>query len=155
MRSAADLAGSLGAALLLALAALACAAALRPVTGADRIAGVPALDTSYRVKDAVTVPARNAVDYLLPVGEYRPRHADDGGILYASPTGITERAGFSKRVVAGGIYVANAPGRPFERPSVYVERTDGSIARVALPESVLHRYGEALAFAVNGEELIP
>jgi hypothetical protein len=65
-----------GARALLALAALACAAPPGPVTEADTVAGRPALDTSYRVKERVSVPARMAREYLLPIGEYRPRHAD-------------------------------------------------------------------------------
>ena len=144
-----------GEALLLCLVALACASPPRTLTGEDRIAGARALDTSYRVKEKVAVPARKALEYVLPVGEYRPRHADDEGIFYASPTGITERAGFSKRVVAGGVYVALAPDRAFQHPSVYVERSDGSVTRFAIPASVLRRYGDVLAFAVAGEELVP
>ncbi len=140
--------------LLLCLAALACASALRPLTDADAIAGARALDTSYRVKDRVTVPGPETREYVLPVGEYRPRHADDEGIFYASASGVIERAGFSKRIVAGGIYVANAPGRPFEHPLLYVE-LDGDVAKLPLPQAVLRGYGSTLAFAVDGEELVP
>jgi hypothetical protein len=155
MRRAAQLAGARGAGLLVCAVALACASPPRPVTGEDRIAGARALDTSYRVKDQVIVPAPDAVEYVLPVGEYRPRHADDEGIFYAAPTGLTERAGFSKRVVPGGIYVASAPGRPFEHPAVWVERSDGRVVRLAMPGSALRRFGAVLAFAVDGEELPP
>jgi hypothetical protein len=149
------LAASHGAAWLLCLAALACASPPRPLTGDDRVAGARALDTTYRVKDQVIVPAPRQLEYVLPIGEYHPRHADDEGVFYASPTGITERAGFSKRVVAGGVYVALAPGRAFEHPLVYVERSDGSVTRLPMPAAALRRYGDALAFAVNGEELTP
>ena len=142
------------AALLTCLAALACAPALRPLTDEDAIVGKRALDTSYRVKDRVTVPGPETREYVLPIGEYRPKQADEEGIFYASPGGVVERAGFSKRVVAGGIYVANAPGRPFERPLLYVE-LDGKVAKLPLPPSALRGYGKVLAFAVDGEELIP
>jgi hypothetical protein len=153
MRRPADLAGAGLAGLVLCVVALACASPPRPVTGEDRIAGAPALETSYRVKDQVIVSASSAVEYVLPVGEYRPRHADDEGIFYAAPTGLLERAGFSKRVVPGGIYVASGPGRPFEHPAVYVERSDGRVVRLPMPGSALRRYGAAFAFAVGGEEL--
>jgi hypothetical protein len=141
--------------LLLCLAALACAAALRPLTDADSIAGARALDTSYRVKDRVTVPGPQAREYVLPVGEYRPKHADGEGIFYASPSGVIERAGFAKHVVPGGIYVADGPGRPFESPLLYVEPDDGGVSKLPLPASALRGYGATLAFAVKGEELIP
>jgi len=147
--------GSRAAALLLCLAGLACAATWRPLTDADTIAGARALDTSYRVKDRVTVPAPLAREYVLPVGEYRPAHADDEGVFYASPSGVIERAGFAKRVVPGGIYVAYGPGRPFESPLIYVDPDDGSVSKLPLPPSTLRGYGQTLAFAVNGEELIP
>jgi len=139
----------------LLLAALACAAGVRPLTEEDTITGVRALDTSYRVKDPVTVAGPNGREYVLPVGEYRPTHADAEGILYASPTGVTERAGFSKRAVPGGVYVANVPGRPFERPSLWIDRGNGRIARLPLPGAALGRYGDALVFAVGGEEQAP
>lgn len=139
----------------LACAALACAAGLRPLTDEDRIAGAHALDTSYRVKDRVTVPGPSGIEYVLPIGEYRPVHADADGILYAAPTGVTERAGFSRHPIPGGIHVATEPGRAFERPSLWVEATKGRIRKLPLPASVLGRYGDALAFAVDGEELIP
>jgi len=142
------------AALLACLAALACAPSLRPLTDEDAIAGKRALDTSYRVKDRVTVPGPETREYVLPIGEYRPKKADEEGIFYASPGGVVERAGFSKRVVAGGIYVANAPGRPFERPQLYVE-LDDKVAKLPLPPSALRGYGTVLAFAVDGEELVP
>jgi hypothetical protein len=140
--------------LLVCLVGLACAPSLRAVSVEDSIAGKPALDTSYRVKDLVTVPGPETREYVLPIGEYRPKHADDEGIFYAAPGGVLERAGFSKRAVAGGIYVANAPGRPYERPLLYVER-DGDVEKLPLPPVVLRGYGRALAFAVDGEELIP
>jgi hypothetical protein len=141
--------------LLVGIAALACAAGWRPLTDADAIAGARALDTSYRVKDRVTVPAPQAREYVLPVGEDRPKHADDEGIFYASPSGVIERAGFAKHVVPGGIYVADGPGRPFESPLLYVEPDDGGVSKLPLPASALRGYGATLAFAVKGEELIP
>jgi hypothetical protein len=67
---------------------------------------------------------------------------------------VLERAGFSKRAVAGGIYIANAPGRPYERPLLYVE-LDGEVAKLPLPPAALRGYGRVLAFAVDGEELVP
>jgi hypothetical protein len=140
--------------LLLCLAALACAPALRPLTDADAIAGKRALHTSYRVKERLAVPGPETREYLLPIGEYRPKHADETGIFYASPGGVVERAGFSKRVVPGGIYVANAPGRPFERPLLYVD-LDGRVSKLPLPPAALRGYGTILAFAVDGEELVP
>jgi hypothetical protein len=140
---------------VLACALLACAAALRPLTDEDVIAGARALDTSYRVKDRVTVPGPNGIEYVLPIGEYRPVHADADGILYAAPAGVTERAGFSRHPVPGGIHVANAPGRPFERPSLWAEGPGGRIRKLPLPASALGRYGDALVFAVDGEELLP
>ena len=139
----------------LLLAALACAAGVRPLSEADTIAGARALDTSYRVKDALSVAGPEGREYVLPVGEYRPRHADAEGILYASPTGVIERAGFSKRSVAGGVYVAIAPGRAFLRPSLWFDRGSGRIARLPLPAAALGRYGDALVFAVGGEEQAP
>jgi hypothetical protein len=147
-------AGPSGARALLALLALACAAPPRPLTDADRIAGSRALDTSYRVKDRLTVPGR-AREYVLPIGEYRPRQADEEGIFYAAPNGLVERAGFSKRVVGGGLHVALGPGRPFEHPTLWVDRGGGRLEKVALPDSVARRYGETLVFAVDGEELLP
>ncbi len=141
--------------LLLGLAVLACASALRPLTDADSIAGARALDTSYRVKDRVTVPAPQAREYVLPVGEYRPKRSDGEGIFYASPGGVMERAGFAKRIVPGGIYVANGPGRSFESPLLYVEPDGGGVSKLPLPVSALRGYGTTLAFAVKGEELIP
>jgi hypothetical protein len=139
----------------LALAALACAPALRPLADEDTVAGARALDTSYRVKDRVAVPGPNGREYVLPIGEYRPLHADAEGILYAAPLGVTERAGFSKRTVAGGLEVANEPGRPYERPSLWVDGGDGRIRKLPLPASAVGRYGDALVFAVDGEELVP
>jgi len=153
-RRAAALLACRATALLACLVALACAPALRPLTGEDAIAGKRALDTSYRVKDRVTVPGPER-EYLLPIGEYRPKQADEEGIFYASPGGVVERAGFSKRVVAGGIYVANAPGRPFEHPLLWVELDEDRIAKLPLPPAVLRGYGRVLAFAVDGEELVP
>jgi hypothetical protein len=141
--------------LLVGIAALACAAGWRPLTDADAIAGARALDTSYRVKDRVTVPAPQAREYVLPVGEYRPKHADDEGIFYASPSGVMERAGFAKRVVPGGIYVASGPSRSFESPLLYVEPDGGGVSKLPLPASALQGYGTTLAFAVKGEELVP
>ena len=137
------------------LAALACAAGLRPLSDADTIAGARALDTSYRVKDALSIAGPEGREYLLPVGEYRPRQADAEGILYASPTGVIERAGFSKRSVAGGVYVPIGPGRAFEHPSLWIDRGNGRIARLPLPAATLGRYGDALVFAVAGEEQAP
>lgn len=154
MGAAGDPSRARAAALCLCLAALACAPSLRPLTDADAIAGARALDTSYRVKDRLTVPGPETREYLLPIGEYRPRHADDEGIFYASPGGVLERAGFSKRAVAGGIYVASGPGRPYERPLLYVELGD-DVAKLPLPPAVLRGYGKALVFAVDGEELLP
>ena len=145
--------GRVGACMLLVM--LACAAPPRPVTDLDTIAGARALDTSYRVKDRVTVPAREAREYVLPIGEYRPRHADEQGIFYASPNGLIERAGFSKRVVGGGLHVALGSERPYEHPTLYVDLGDGNLKKIPLPESVARRYGETLVFAVNGEELLP
>ena len=132
--------------------ALGCAAGVRPLTPEDTIAGARALDTSYRVKDSLVVAGPQGREYLLPVGEYRPKEADARGELYAAPMGVTERAGFSKRSVPGGIWVANTPGRPFEHPSLWIDRGRGRIERLPLPASALGRYGDALVFAVDGEE---
>jgi hypothetical protein len=137
------------------LLGLACAAGLRPLTDEDTIAGVRALDTSYRVKDLLRVVAPAGWQYVLPVGEYRPRNADATGILYEAPTGVMEIAGFSKHPVPGGVYVANAPGRPYESPSVWIEQRRGKIKLFPLPAAALSRYGDALVFAVNGEEQSP
>jgi hypothetical protein len=142
--------GQLGIAAL--LLALACAVGLRPLTDEDTIAGVRALDTSYRVKDLVRVVAPTGRQYILPVGEYRPRSADATGVLYEAPTGVIEIAGFSKHPLPGGVYVANGPGRPFENPSLWIERGRGRITRLPLPAAALSRYGDALVFAVDGEE---
>jgi hypothetical protein len=151
---AARLVGVRGLGLSLCLGALACAASMRPVTETDTIAGARALDTSFRVKDRLAVPAARAREYILPVGEYRPTRADQEGIFYASPAGILERAGFSKRVLAGGIHVANAPGS-YAHPSLYVELGDGRVEKLPMPAEVLQGYGELLSFAVNGEERVP
>ncbi len=137
------------------LLALACAAGLRPLTDEDTIAGVRALDTSYRVKDLVRVVAPTGRHYVLPVGEYRPRNADASGVFYEAPTGVIEIAGFSKHPLPGGVYVANTPGRPFESPSLWIERGRGKITRFPLPAAALSRYGDALVFAVKGEEQSP
>ena len=134
------------------LAALACAAGMRPLTGEDVVAGARAHDTSYRVKERVTVPGPHGREYVLPIGEYRPRGADDAGVLYASPTGVIERAGFSKRSVPGGVWVELGPGQPYQRPALWIERGRGGIERLPLPVSALSRYGDALVFAVGGEE---
>jgi hypothetical protein len=134
------------------LLALACAAGLRPLTDEDTIAGVRALDTSYRVKDLVRVVAPAGRHYVLPVGEYRPRNADASGVLYEAPTGVMEIAGFSKHPVPGGVYVANAPGRPYESPSLWIEQRRGRIKMLPLPVAALSRYGDVLVFAVDGEE---
>jgi len=139
----------------LALLLLACAAPLRPLTAEDTIAGFHALDTSYRVKDQLTVVGPGGSEYILLVGEYRPKHADAAGILYASPKGVLERAGFSKHALPGGVYVENSPGRPYLRPSLWVERRRGKLTRLPLPASALSRYGDALVFAVDGEEQQP
>jgi hypothetical protein len=137
------------------LLALACSAGLRPLTVEDTIVGARALDTSYRVKDPVRVVGPTGREYVLPVGEYRPRSADAAGILYEAPKGVVERAGFSKRPLPGGVYVANAPGRPYESPSLWIERSRGKITRLPLPAAALSRYGDALVFAVDGEEQRP
>jgi hypothetical protein len=137
------------------LLGLACAAGLRPLTDEDTIAGARALDISYRVKDLVRVVAPTGREYVLPVGEYRPRSADATGVLYAAPKGVMEVAGFSKHPVPGGVYVANAPGRPYESPSLWIEQRRGKIKRLPLPAAALSRYGDALVFAVDGEEQTP
>jgi len=141
--------------LLLALLALACAAPPRPLADADRIAGARALDTSFRVKDRVTMPGPHGAEYALPIGEYRPTRIDEQGVFYAAPQGILERAGFSKRMVAGGIFVPNAPARPWERSLLYVDRDDGKTAMIPIEPSLLARPGGALRFAVKGEEQEP
>lgn len=136
----------------LLVATLACAWGARPLTDEDTIAGIRALDTSFRVKDPIAVPGPAGREYTLPVGEYRPSHADAQGVLYASPMGVLERAGFSKRTIPGGIHVAELPGNPWERPSLWIERTRGRIEKLPLPANALDRYGDALVFAVDGEE---
>lgn len=136
----------------LLVAALACAAGMRPLGDEDLLAGVRAQDTSYRVKERVTAPAPHGREYVLPIGEYRPRGADGAGVLYASPTGVIERAGFAKRSVPGGVWVELGPGRPFERPALWLDRGSGRIERLPLPVSALSRYGDALVFAVDGQE---
>jgi len=146
--------GSVGS-LALLLLALGCAPGLRPLTAEDTIAGFRALDTSYRVKDPLTVVGPNGSEYILLVGEYRPKHADAAGVLYASPRGVMERAGFAKHALPGGVYVGNAPGRPYLEPSLWVEHRRGKLTRLPLPASALSRYGDALVFAVDGEEQPP
>jgi len=136
----------------LLLATLSCAAGMRPLDDDDVLAGARVQDTSYRVKERLTVPGPQGREYVLPIGEYHPRGADSAGVLYASPTGVGERAGFSKRSVPGGIWVELAPGRPFLRPALWIERGRGKIERLPLPVSVLSRYGDALVFAVGGDE---
>ena len=137
--------------LLGATALLACAGSVRPLSAEDVLAGVPAQDTSYRVKDRVVAPAPNGREYVLPIGEYRPTGADETGVLYAAPSGVIEKAGFSKRSVPGGIWVELSPGGP-RRPALWVERSGGRIERLPLPVSALSRYGDALVVAVGGEE---
>jgi hypothetical protein len=139
----------------LLLVALGCASGLRPLTDEDVIAGARALDTTYRVKDLVRVVGPEGSEYVLPVGEYRPSQIDAAGVLYASPKGVMERAGFSKHAVPGGVYVENTPGRPYVRPSLWVERGRGKLVRIPLPASALSRYGDALVFAVDGKEQAP
>src|SRR5262245_40462637 len=141
-------------ALVCALVASACAAPGRPLADADRIAGARALDTSYRVKDRVALPGPHGAEYVLPIGEYRPARIDEQGVYYAAPQGIAERAGFAKRSVAGGIYVPLAGAEPWERASLYVDRDDGRMLRVAIPTALLDS-GGALRFAVKGEEQAP
>src|SRR5215468_2036576 len=137
-------------ALALALLALGCAAAARPLVDADRIAGARALDTSFRVKDRVALTGAHGAEYLLPIGEYRPALIDAGGVYYASPQGILERTGFAKRTVAGGIFVPSGAADPWERAQVYVDREDGRMLKIAI-----ERADGALRFAVKGEEQEP
>jgi hypothetical protein len=137
------------------LLVLGCALGPRPLSDEDTIIGVRALDTSYRVKDPLRIVGPTGREYVLPVGEYRPRGADAAGILYEAPKGVMERAGFSRRPLPGGVYVANAPGRPYESPSLWIERSRGRITRLPLPAAALSRYGDALVFAVDGEEQRP
>jgi hypothetical protein len=139
----------------LLLVALGCAAGLRPLTDEDVIAGARALDTTYRVKDLVRVAGPKGSEFVLPVGEYRPSQIDAAGVLYAAPTGVLERAGFSKHAVQGGVYVENTPGHPYLRPSLWIERGRGKLLRIPLPASALRRYGDALVFAVDGKEQTP
>lgn len=141
--------------LLLALLALGCAAPPRPLTDADRIAGARALDTSFRVKDRVTMPGPYGAEYVLPIGEYRPARIDEEGIFYAAPQGILERAGFSKRLVAGGIFVPNTAVRPWDHPMIYVDRDDGRTAKIPITPSFASGDRGVLRFAVDGEEQEP
>ena len=146
------LAALLGCALGLALA---CAAGIRPLGDEDALAGFRVLDTSYRVKELVRAPGPQGREYVLPIGEYRPRGADDAGVLYAAPTGVVERAGFAKRSLPGGIWLELGPGATFRRPALWIELGRGRIERLPLPVSALSRYGDALVFAVGGEEQAP
>jgi hypothetical protein len=138
-----------------ALAALACASPPRPVTDADLIAGERALDTSYRVKNRFVVIAPAKIEYVLPVGEYRPALADEEGVYYAAPSGIREHAGFSKRSVKGGLYAPWGSEAALARPELYVERPDGRIAKMPLPAAALRAWGKDLGFAVRGRDYEP
>jgi hypothetical protein len=146
---------ALAAGLGLAALALACAAPPRPLVEADSLGGVRALDASYRVKDRFSVRTSAQVEYLLPVGEYRPVLVDDEGVYFAAPSGILERAGFSKRSVAGGLFAASGSEAAIARPMLYVERPNGNLAKLPLPAAVLGAWGDGLSFAVKGREVVP
>jgi len=135
--------------------ALACAAAPRPLADADSLAGMRALDASYRVKDVFVVRAPGQVEYVLPIGEYRPVLVDDEGVYFAAPSGILERAGFSKRSVGGGLFAASGSEAALARPLLYVERPNGRLAKLALPPAVLGAWGDDLCFALEGREVVP
>lgn len=146
---------ALGAGFGLAALALACAAPPRPLADADTIAGKRALDATYRVKERFVVRTPAQVEYVLPVGEYRPVLVDDEGVYFAAPAGILERAGFSKRTVAGGLFAAAGSEAALARPLLYVERPNGNLAKLALPADVLRAWGDDLCFALKGREVVP
>jgi hypothetical protein len=131
-----------------------CAASQRPIQDSDRIGSARALDTAFRVVHEIVVPAPLGIDYVLPVGEYRPTHIDVHGIFYASPTGVTARKGDEHHVLPGGIHMASRPGRYDSFPSLYVDFGSGTFSKYPLPEDLAAQvYGTSVVFVVGGEEV--
>lgn len=99
------------------LVALACSArALRPIDASARVGDGPAIERVLRViEPCVTLPGGTpmgrpdgARSHVLPAGRYPPALQDDGGVYFASPSGIqvTEPAPRGTRTRPGGIYLA-------------------------------------------------
>ncbi len=131
-----------------------CAGSIHPISYEDRLGNVPAIDSSIIVKKEILVPGPFSQDYLLPVGEYRPTHADSHGIFYASPNGVVERTREGEKLYDGGIHFPSQPGRYYTYPSLYLDRPALGFAKLPFPEEVRKdTYGTHIVFMLNGEPI--
>ena len=136
---------------LLALV-LGCAGSPKPVTPFDRMGDGLAIDTAFRVKQAIIVPAPLSQEYALPVGEYLPRYVDRHGVYYASPAGVLRRSGDGEKRFEGGIHMPSQPDRYFSYPSLYVDFGDKDIHKLPLPDDVRRgSYGSHVVFLYKGQ----
>jgi len=111
-----------------------------------------AIDTAFRVKQAVVIPAPLSQEYVLLPGEYLPRYVDGHGVYYASPEGVLQRSSKGERKLAGGIHMASQPDRYFSYPSLYVDFGDGNLAKLPMPDSVRSTtYGSHVVFLYKGQ----
>lgn len=90
---------------------LGCAGSPQPVTPFDRMGDGLAIDTAFRVKQAIVVSGPLSQEYVLPIGDYLPRYVDRHGVFYASPTGVVQRSSDSEKTLEGGIHMASQPGQ--------------------------------------------
>jgi hypothetical protein len=111
-----------------------------------------AIDTAFRVKQAIVVPAPLSQEYVLPVGDYMPRFVDRHGVYYASPNGVVRRSSSGEKTFEGGIHMASQPGRYFTFPSLYVDFDGVGIRKLPLPEDVAREsYGSHVVFLYRGQ----
>jgi hypothetical protein len=123
---------------LLALAACG-AGSLRPLAPGTRMAQRPAAELVLRLsRPCVVLPGGTPMGrpdgvrrHELPGGAFRPELEDDGGVYFASPSGIrvTEPAPRGTRTRPGGIYVAHGQRVAWE----YLGDAGGISARQVLP----------------------
>jgi hypothetical protein len=133
---------------------LGCAGSPKPVTPFDRMGDGLAIDTAFRVKQAIVVPSPPSQEYVLPVGDYLPRYVDRHGVYYASPTGVVQRSGESKKTREGGIHMASQPGRYYSYPSLYVDFGGRGIHKLPFPEEVRRgSYGSHIVFLYKGQPI--
>jgi hypothetical protein len=131
---------------------LGCAGSPKPVTRFDRMGDGLAIDTAFRVKQPIVVPAPPSHEYVLPVGDYLPRYVDRHGVYYASPTGVVQRSGSGESKREGGIHMASQPGRYYSYPSLYVDFGGGGIHKLPFPEEVRRgSYGSHIVFLYKGQ----
>ncbi len=137
---------------LLIAALLGCAGSPQPLTPFDRMGDGLAIDTAFRVKQAIVVNGPLSQEYVLPVGDYLPRYVDRHGVFYASPTGVVKRSSDGEKTLEGGIHMASQPGQYYSYPSLYVDFGGGSLYKLPLPDEVTRdSYGSQVVFLYKGE----